>query len=78
MASLFVRGVDDTLIERLRKQAAAHGRSTEAEHRAILVAALRGPRKRTFAQVLKAMPNVGRDEDFARREASREPTREVD
>ena len=41
MASLIVRRLDDDLVRRLKTRARAHGRSTEAEHRAILEAALR-------------------------------------
>jgi len=73
MANLLVRGVEDALVQRLREQAAAHGHSAEAEHRAILTAALRGPKKRSFAQFLSTMPNVGRDEDFARPQDSAGP-----
>ena len=73
MANLLVRGVDDTLVQRLREQAAAHGHSAEAEHRAILAAALRGPQKRSFAEFLSTMPNVGKDEDFARPQESGGP-----
>lgn len=40
MPALLVRKVDEELIERLKARAAAHGRSAEAEHRAILEAAL--------------------------------------
>jgi hypothetical protein len=40
MGNLLVRGVDDDLITRLKGRAAAHGRSTEAEHREILKRAL--------------------------------------
>ena len=40
MGSLIVRGVPDELIARLKQQAAEHGRSAEAEHRAILQQAL--------------------------------------
>ncbi len=66
MANLIVRGIDDTLVQALRERAARHGRSAEAEHREILAATLRRPKKRSFAEVLGAMPNVGTDEDFAR------------
>lgn len=66
MANLLVRGIEDSLVQRLREQAASHGRSAEAEHRAILDTALRHPRKRSLAEVLSHMPNVGKDEDFAR------------
>ena len=66
MANLLVRCVEDSLVQRLREQAVARGRSAEAEHRVILDAALRRPRKRNLAEVLGQMPDVGVDEDFAR------------
>jgi plasmid stability protein len=72
MANLLVRGIDDALVEALKARAVAHGRSAEAEHREILAAALRRPRKRTFAAVLAAMPDVGEDSDFERVERSGE------
>jgi plasmid stability protein len=40
MPSLHVRNVDDELIRRLKRRAARHGRSAEAEHREILRRAL--------------------------------------
>jgi plasmid stability protein len=40
MASLHVRNVDDDLVARLKRRAARHGRSAEAEHREILRQAL--------------------------------------
>ena len=40
MATLLVRNLDDTVVARLKARAMAHGRSAEAEHRAILEAAL--------------------------------------
>ena len=43
MASLSIRDLDDEVRERLRVRAAAHGRSTEAEVRAILTEAVAGP-----------------------------------
>src|SRR6185437_1583310 len=66
VASLIVRDVDASLVLTLKQRAAKHGRSAEAEHREILASALRRPRKRHLADVLAAIPNVGRDEDFAR------------
>ncbi len=66
MANLLVRDVDEALVKTLKQRAGRHGRSAEAEHRAILAAALGRTRRRSFAQVLASMPNVGRDEDFAR------------
>lgn len=41
LATLLVRRLDQDLVRRLKARAAAHGRSVEAEHRAILEAALR-------------------------------------
>lgn len=38
--NLHVRNLDDELIARLKRRAARHGRSTEAEHREILRQAL--------------------------------------
>ncbi|MEO7403871.1 MAG: DNA-binding protein [Burkholderiales bacterium] len=68
MAQLLVRDVDDAIVKALRERAARHGRSAEAEHREILAKALRRTRRRNFAEVLAAVPNVGNDEDFARLE----------
>jgi plasmid stability protein len=44
MATLVIRELDDELKARLRVQAAEHGRSMEAEARAILAAAVSGRR----------------------------------
>jgi len=66
MADLLVRGVDDAIVQALKKRAGARGRSAEAEHRAILKAALLAPPRRSLAEVLAAIPDVGRDDDFAR------------
>lgn len=66
MADLLVRGLDEALVRALKERAAAHGRSAEAEHRDILAKALRRTRKRSFAAVLAAMPDVGTDADFER------------
>lgn len=66
MANLLVRNVDEALVQSLRERAAAHGRSAEAEHREILAKALRQPQRKTFAEVLMGIPNVGKDADFAR------------
>jgi plasmid stability protein len=48
MAQLLVRQIDEALVEALKRRAAAHHRSAEAEHRAILESALR-PASRDFA-----------------------------
>jgi plasmid stability protein len=72
VADLLVRGVDDTIVQELKKRAGAHGRSAEAEHRAILATALLTPRRRNLAELLTAMPNVGSDRDFERQEDTAE------
>ena len=46
--NLIVRNVDAEIVKSLKEQAARNGRSAEAEHRAILEAALKRPRKRSF------------------------------
>ncbi|MDH4405627.1 MAG: DNA-binding protein [Cyanobium sp. D14.bin.5] len=66
MPDLLVRGVDDDLVQALKKRAGAHGRSQEAELRAILAAALLSPPRRNLAELLAAMPDVGVDADFQR------------
>ena len=66
MPDLLVRGVDDDLVQELKKRAGAHGRSQEAELRAILAAALLSPPRRNLAELLAAMPEVGVDDDFQR------------
>lgn len=42
VANLHVRNLDDELVARLKRRAARHGRSAEAEHREILRQALSG------------------------------------
>lgn len=66
--NLVVRNIDEDISLALKQRAAEHGRSAEAEHREILKAALLRPARRSFAEVLASMPNVGEDSDFARAE----------
>jgi plasmid stability protein len=68
MADLVVRNLDRSLVEELKKRALRRGRSAEAEHRAILESALARTRRKTFAQALATIPDVGTDEDFARKQ----------
>ena len=75
MANLIVRDIDESLALALKQRAARHGRSAEAEHREILASVLCGPRRRHLAEVLAAVPYVGRDEDFARVENAPEAPR---
>jgi plasmid stability protein len=72
MADLLLRGIDDEIVRALNERAGANGRDAEAEHRAILSAALARPRKRSFAEVLASMPNAGTDADFERIETRTE------
>jgi len=75
MANLIVRGVDEALVQALKQRAAKHGRSAEGEHREILASVLRRPRKRRLAEVLAAIPDVGKDKDFERIEDAAEAQR---
>jgi plasmid stability protein len=73
MADLLVRGVDEGLVLALKRRAGAHGRSAEAEHRAILAAALMSPPRRNLAELLGSMPDVGQDADFERQDDTAAP-----
>jgi len=75
MANLIVRGIDKSLVQALKQRAAKHDRSAEAEHREILASALRRPGKRRLTDVLAAIPEAGRDEDFVRVEDGTEARR---
>jgi len=74
VAQLIVRNLPDELVLALKRRAARANRSAEEEHREILRAVLQGTHRKSFAQLLAAMPNVGNDDDFARsQEDSRKP-----
>ena len=65
MSQLIVRNVAEDIVRALKRRAARHGRSAEAEHREILRAALREDQDRaSFKAVLASMPDVGEDLDF--------------
>ena len=65
MGQLIVRNVEDAVVRALKRRAARHGHSAEAEHRAILRAALREDAERdSFKLALRSMPDVGDDADF--------------
>lgn len=66
MGQLLVRELEQSIIDALKSRAAEHGRSAEAEHRAILEQALLQPNRRTFVEVLMDIPDVGNDSDFVR------------
>ena len=54
MAQLLVRQVEEALVEALKRRAATHHRSAEAEHRAILESVLR-PASTDFAARAKQL-----------------------
>jgi antitoxin FitA len=62
--NLVVRNVDEEVALALKKLAASHGRSAEAEHREILKSVLQRPKRRSAAEILSSMPHVGEDSDF--------------
>ena len=65
MRQLIVRNVPSDIVSALKRRAARHGRSAEAEHREILEASLRGEIEReSFKALLASMPDVGSDDDF--------------
>ncbi len=66
MANLIVRNIDEAIVKALKKRATQHGVSAEAEHRKILEQALLQPQRKSFADVLSQIPNVGNDSDFER------------
>jgi len=66
MGQLLVRELEQSIIDALKSRAAEHGRSAEAEHRAILEQALLQPNRRSFIDVLMDIPDVGNDSDFIR------------
>ncbi len=55
MATLTIRNLDDEVREKLRIRAAQHGRSMEAEVRAVLTDAVASPVERTLLDVLAEM-----------------------
>jgi plasmid stability protein len=71
MAQLMVRNLEEALVRALKKRAAKHNRSAEQEHREILKSALLGSKRRSLAEVLATIPNVGDDRDFAREQVDR-------
>jgi plasmid stability protein len=78
MADLLVRGLEEDVVRALKARAAAHGRSAEAEHRDILQRVLTRPRRRSLAEVLASMPDVGTDADFERVQSNAEPPHVLD
>ena len=75
MKQLVVRNLDEATVRALKRRAARHGRSAEAEHRAILRDALSAELTNgSFKGFLSSMPDVGVDADFTfDRDLPREP-----
>jgi len=72
MRQLVVRNVPPEVVARLKRRAAEHGRSAEAEHRKILEGALfDAAGGRSFKALLASMPDVGDDVDFDRPKSKR-------
>ena len=68
MAQLIVRGLDEDIVQALKRRAVEHGRSAEAEHRAILRDALAPQRpRRSIKEHLLAMPQGDDNEDLFER-----------
>ncbi|WP_237155047.1 FitA-like ribbon-helix-helix domain-containing protein [Oryzibacter oryziterrae] len=55
VGSLHVRNLDEDLIAKLKRRAARHGRSAEAEHRAILKLALETESEPSFDDLAAAL-----------------------
>ena len=65
MSQLIVRNIAPEVVNALKRRAARHGRSAEAEHREILRSALSAETGgSSFKALLATMPDVGTDADF--------------
>lgn len=66
MAQLIVSDLNEEVMQALQRQAAAHGRSMEAEIRDILTKHLSGVHltRRSFKDVMASMPYSPEDEDL--------------
>ena len=58
MAVMTIRNLDEGVRDKLRVRAALHGRSMEAEARAILTAAVDSPMERSLLDVLGEMREI--------------------
>ena len=50
MVNLVVRNLDQHIVDALKQRAMQHGRSAEAEHRALFEEQLLRPKKKSFAE----------------------------
>ena len=76
MATLTVRDLDDSVRDRLRVLAAQHGRSMEAEVRAILTEAVASPVERSLIDTLQAFSAVLADSGYDLEPMPRQPARD--
>lgn len=75
MADLVVRNVDPKIVRALKARAGRKGVSAEAEHRAILAAALGADVKPSFAEFLSTFPRIEGHDDIFERVQDAEPPR---
>jgi antitoxin FitA len=75
VSQLIVRNIAPEVVSALKRRAARHGRSAEAEHREILRSALTSESGgSSFKALLASMPDVGSDADFdVERDLPRDP-----
>lgn len=66
MSKLSAKKLDPEIVQVLKRRAARHGHSSEAEHRDILEKILLVPKKKSFPHVSASIPHVGEDTDFER------------
>ena len=64
MATVTIRNLDDATRDRLRVRAAQHGRSMEAEARAILTEAVNSPVERTLYDILMELREAAQGVDI--------------
>ncbi len=62
--NLVVSNVDEKIALAMKQQAASHWRGAEVEHHEILKSVLQRPKRRSVADILSSMPNIGEDADF--------------
>lgn len=67
---------DERTVRALKGRVGVNGRSTEVKDRAVLAQV--GPRRRTLAETLASMPNVGVDADFERVDSAGRFRHEID
>lgn len=72
MANLIIQNIDDAIIKALEERAKRHVVSIEVEHHKILEQVLLSPPRKSFAEVLTLISNVGDDADFERIQDSKE------